>query len=109
PARARNGATPTRGAARGVTPAGDRPRRGTDWLEGEKWKHLTESDSIDCSRSLWFKCRPMHRVLVLGRDGKYHAFVPELLDTPRDVLAGTSDASPPEVHKHEAPRLHRIE
>jgi hypothetical protein len=44
--------------------------------------------SVGLFRHLW-QCPACGRLLVLGPDGTYHAFVPERTDTPRDVLAGT--------------------
>jgi hypothetical protein len=56
---------------------------------------ITASFAIDRAvglfRQVW-QCPTCGRVLVLGPDRKYHAFVPELPDTPRDVLAGTRQA-----------------
>lgn len=44
-------------------------------------------------RQVW-QCPACGRLLVLGPEGKYHAFVPERPDTPRDVLAATRQAEP---------------
>jgi hypothetical protein len=44
-------------------------------------------------RQVW-QCPVCGRVLILGPDGTYHAFLPERSDTPRDVLAATRQAGP---------------
>lgn len=44
-------------------------------------------NTVNLFRQIW-QCQDCGRLLVLGPDGKYHGFLPELPDTPRDVLSG---------------------
>jgi len=44
--------------------------------------------TVGLFRQMW-QCPERGRLLVLGAEGGYHAFVPERPDTPRDLLAGT--------------------
>ena len=41
-----------------------------------------------------WQCPACGRLLVLGPEGTYQAFVPELPDAPRNVLAATRQAEP---------------
>jgi hypothetical protein len=43
-------------------------------------------------RQVW-QCPACGRLLVLGPDQKYHSFVPEMPNTPRDLLAGGRGAN----------------
>src|SRR5690606_12248823 len=43
--------------------------------------------TVSLFRQIW-QCPACGRLLILGPDGKHHAFLPEQSGTPRDVLAG---------------------
>jgi hypothetical protein len=44
------------------------------------------NDTLKLFRQAW-QCPTCGRLMVLGPDGKYHSFIPESPETPRDLLA----------------------